>query len=72
MTKENFLQAFCDIVEIDSVSDLSAPLNTIGMWDSLAMLNMLALYDDLNIPIEIDELEGCETVQDLLSKANLA
>lgn len=72
MTKENFLQAFCDIVEIDSVSDLSVPLNTIGMWDSLAMLNMLALYDELNIPIEIDELEGCKTVQDLLDKADLA
>lgn len=71
MTKEAFIQSFCEIVEIPDLSETSSPLNEFSMWDSLAMLNMLALYDELGVNIEIEELEQCKSIDDLIVKAGL-
>lgn len=71
MTKEAFIQSFCEIVEIPDLSKTSSPLSEFSMWDSLAMLNMLALYDELGVNIEIEELEQCKSIDDLIVKAGL-
>ncbi len=65
--KSQFIELFSQIVECDEDSVLmEAPLHTIQLWDSLSVLNFIALVDEqFGVLLDATKLEEAETVSDL-------
>jgi len=70
MTKEEFIEKLSDL--LDTEIDENTSLEELEEWDSLAMLGLLSIYDELQVEIDIDEMDDFKNVNDLLKKANLA
>ena len=70
MAKQEFIERLSELLDVEV--DENTDLLQLEEWDSLAMLGILSLYDELEIEIDIDELDELKSVKDLLKKANLA
>jgi len=70
MTKQEFIEKLIDLLDVEV--DENTNLIELEEWDSLAMLGLLSLYDELEVEIDIDEMDNFKSVKDLLQKANLA
>jgi acyl carrier protein len=70
MTKQEFIEKLSELLEVQV--DENTNLLELEEWDSLAMLGLLSLYDELEVEIDIDEMDNFKSVKDLLQKANLA
>jgi acyl carrier protein len=71
MTKEEFLSQMVEAMDYESELSEEMVLDEIEEWDSLSMLNVLAIFHDNSIDIEVEDLEECKTVKDVIAKANL-
>ena len=69
MTQDQFLQRLSEEVQLDRAISAEEMLYDIPEWDSLAMLATLNVFDEAGISIEIDDLESCKSVRDILVKA---
>lgn len=69
MTQDQFLQRLSEEVQLDRAISAEEMLCDIPEWDSLAMLATLNVFDESGISIEIDDLESCKSVRDILVKA---
>lgn len=70
MTKEKFIKEISDILGV-GIEELNQnlTLDSFERWDSLSMLTMLDLYDEMGLDIEVDDVEACLTINDLLKLA---
>ncbi len=70
MTKEKFLAELCDILGIEADTlKRSMQLSSFERWDSLSMLSILELYDEMGLDIEVDDVEACQSIDDILKLA---
>ena len=69
MTQEEFLVRLAEEVQLDRALSADEMLFDIAEWDSLAMLGALSVFDEIGVNVEIDELENCKSIQDILHKA---
>lgn len=69
MTQEQFLARLSEEIQLDRTLHVSEMLCDIPEWDSLAMLGALSVFDEIEVSVEIDELEGCKSIKDILNKA---
>lgn len=70
MTKEKFLAELCDILGIEADTlERSMQLSSFERWDSLSMLSILELYDEMGLDIEVDDVEACQSIDDILKLA---
>jgi len=68
LTKQEFIEKLSEILDVE-VNE-NTDLRELEEWDSLAMLGVLALYDELGIELDINEMDEFKSVKDLLKKAN--
>ena len=71
MTKQEFIENLKENIQTSMELNEDTLLDDIPEWDSLAMLGLLSLFDELNVEVDIDELEECKSIKDLLKKAEL-
>jgi len=71
MTKHEFINQLKENIQTSMKLNENTLLDDIPEWDSLAMLGLLSLFDELNVEVGIDELEECKSIKDLLKKAGL-
>ena len=71
MTKQEFITQLRESIQTEMDLNEKTLLSEIPEWDSLAMLGLLALFDELEVEVGIDELEECKSVKDLLKKAGI-
>ncbi|NOQ31377.1 MAG: hypothetical protein GQ570_09665 [Helicobacteraceae bacterium] len=45
-------------------------IEKIEEWDSLAYLSVLNVFDEVGVDIEIEELEKCKSIREILEKAS--
>ena len=71
MTKEKFIEEVADMlgVEENKILDNTA-LESFERWDSLSMLTMLDLYDEMQLDIEVEQVESCKDIGDLIKLAS--
>lgn len=69
MTQEEFLTRLSEEIQLDRVLHADEILCNIPEWDSLAMLGVLSVFDEIDVAVEINELENCKSIKDILSKA---
>lgn len=73
MTKEHFLAELCEIIGADEQTlDTTTALSSYERWDSLSMLSVLELYDEMGLDIEVDDVEACVSIEDTLKLAGFA
>lgn len=67
MTREEFLTAFHDLLEIPGAAlKGDEQLGELEEWDSLAVLNFIALVDErCGIAVPPKQIVACKTVNDL-------
>ncbi len=68
MTQEAFLARLQEEVQLDTPLKADDILVEVKGWDSVAMLTLLNVFDEMNIDVDIDELETFKSVQDILKK----
>ena len=69
MTQEEFLVRLQDEIQLDVPLKADDMLCDVDGWDSLAMLAMLNVFDEIQISVDIEELEAFVSVKDILKKA---
>lgn len=71
MTKEKFIEDVADmlgVAENKIINDVE--LDSFERWDSLSMLSMLDLYDEMELDVEVENVESCKTIGDLMALAS--
>ena len=73
MTQEKFMEEIADMLGVteDEVA-MDKKLESFERWDSLSMLSMLDLYDEMELDIEVDDVESCKTIGDLTALASFS
>lgn len=68
MTKIELLEEIQEALQRDDELSLDMKLDELDEWDSLAIISLIALYDDLfSIIITNDKLEKCDTINNLVN-----
>jgi acyl carrier protein len=66
MKKLELLEEIKEVLQRDEEISLDMKLEDIEEWDSLALISIISLYDQLfEILITFEKLKKCETVDDL-------
>jgi len=73
MTQEKFTEEVADMLGVtkDKIT-MNIELESFERWDSLSMLSMLDLYDEMELDIEVDDVESCKTIGDLTALASFS
>lgn len=70
MTQEELLNHLADAMQRDEELKAEMPLSEIEEWDSLAIVSMISLYDQLfGLKVTGNTLREAKSVQDLLDLA---
>jgi acyl carrier protein len=71
MTEKKFLEELADVLGVteDKIAK-QMELESFEQWDSLSMLTMLDLYDEMQLDVEVDDVESCKTIADLTALAS--
>ena len=69
MNKNNVLYEIKDAMDIEQDILLSDNLDSFEEWDSLAMLSILSFFHDNSINIEVEDIEQCNTIGDIVKLA---
>jgi hypothetical protein len=69
MTQEEFLIRLAEEVQLDRPLQMDEMLCDIPEWDSLAMLGALSVFDEADASVEIEELENCTSIKEIVIKA---
>ncbi|BCX80184.1 acyl carrier protein [Campylobacter sp. 19-13652] len=71
MKKDEFLVAFCELLQRDESVSESTRLFDLEEWDSLAYLNLMSFFaEHFGIRIEPNTLKECQNVADIINLAN--
>ena len=67
MSREEFLRKLSEILETDELLTGAESLADLEKWDSLAVLNFMALADEsYNVTVSPKDIAACKTVNDLV------
>lgn len=70
MKKDELLEEIKEALQRDEELSLDMRLEDLDEWDSLAIISLIALYDDLfSVILTNEELQKCESVDDLVNLA---
>lgn len=69
MTHDEFLRSVEEMLDTTDTLTPSHVLEDIPTYDSLAVLNMLGLYDSLGAPVRPEDITAAKTVQDFIDLA---
>lgn len=72
MTKENFLQAVGDVIETEQPLELGRDLTDYPNWDSLGILSLIDLFEEMGVTVELEALSALKTTDDLVALAGPA
>lgn len=68
MTRDELLVALSELLEPDSPLTGSEELSGLGSWDSLAVMDLMAMIDDKwGVTLAPKDIYACETVDDLVA-----
>jgi acyl carrier protein len=68
MTKHKLLEKIKETLQREENLSLDMKLKDIEEWDSLGIISMIALYDQLfSIVLTQEQLNSCKTVEDVIN-----
>jgi hypothetical protein len=72
MTVAEFLQQLTDAIEADEALRPGQPLSEAAVWDSLAVLSVVDLFENIGVDADLDSIGKAETTDDLIALAGPA
>mgnify|MGYP000918275422 FL=1 len=72
MNIEEFLKVTAEALEYEEVINIDDRLEDIDMWDSLGVLSLVNMLDEMNISVELDRFEDLETIRDFIALAGIS
>jgi hypothetical protein len=64
MNKSDFIARFFEALDVEPSTSSSAPLSALDEWDSLGILSIISLYDELEIAVELAVISELQTADD--------
>jgi acyl carrier protein len=72
MDSSTFLAKVAEVLEYDGEITRGQNLDDIDMWDSLGILSIVELLEELGAEVEIDTLNNIKTTDELIALAGEA
>ena len=72
MNIEEFLKVTAETLEYEEVINIDDRVEDIDMWDSLGVLSLVGMLDEMNISVELDSFEGLETIREFIALAGIS
>ena len=72
MNIEEFLKVTAETLDYEEVINIDDRLEDIDMWDSLGVLSLVEMLDEMNISVELDRFEDLETIREFIALAGIS
>ncbi len=72
MTKEEFLRSVGEVIEAEQPLQPGRDLADYPTWDSLGILSLIDLFEELNITVDLEALSALKTTDELVALAGSA
>ena len=69
MTKDEFLELLSETIDTESELSEELLLDEIEEYDSIAILSLISMYDDLGVKVNPSDFQNLKTVADLIKLA---
>lgn len=69
MTEQEFFERIQETLEVDAPIDRSTSLEDLEEYDSLGILNLMTLFDEIGIEVDQNTFANLDTGEDLLRLA---
>lgn len=72
MDSATFLAKVAEVLDHDGVLERGQSLESVEVWDSLGILSVVDLLEELGAEVDIDALSNLETTDELIALAGSA
>jgi hypothetical protein len=72
MTVDEFLSQLTDAIEADEPLRPGQPLAESAVWDSLSVLSVVDLFEQIGVDADLDSIGNATTTDDLIALAGSA
>ena len=72
MNIEEFLKVTAETLEYEEVINIDDRIEDVDMWDSLGVLSLVGMLDEMNISVELDRFEDLETIREFIALAGIS
>ena len=69
MTKTKFLELLTETIDTEVELNEKLPLDEIEEYDSIAILSLMSMYDELGVKVSPSDFQDLKTVADLIGLA---
>ena len=69
MTKSEFLELLAETIDTECELNEELPLDEIEEYDSIAILSLMSMYDELDVKVSPSNFQDLKTVADLINLA---
>ena len=69
MTKEEFIELLIETIDTEDEINENTLLNEIEEYDSIAILSLMSMYDDIGVRVNPKDFVELKTIQDLINLA---
>jgi acyl carrier protein len=71
MKIEDFLELITETIEAEKPVNIDDKIDEIEEWDSLGVLSLVAMLDDMGISFDTEKFENIVTVKDFISMLDI-
>jgi len=68
MKKEEFIVLLEEAIDIEELNE-NMLLNEIDGYDSIAILSLMSIYDEINVKVSPNDFKDLKTINDLIQSA---
>ena len=69
MSKNDFLEMLKEAIDTEKNLDEHLNLEEIDEYDSIAVLSLISLYDEIGVKVSPNDFENLKTIKDLIKLA---
>lgn len=69
MKKEEFIELLIDTIDTEDEISEDSLLDEIEEYDSIAVLSLMSMYDDIGVKVSPNDFTKLKTIQDLITLA---
>lgn len=71
MKLNDFLELITETIEAENPINIDDNIDDIDEWDSLGVLSLISMLDDLGASLDTEKFEDLKTVRDFVSIVNI-
>ena len=72
MKINEFLEAISEALDCEKELTIDQKVEDIEEWDSLGILSLVSMFDEMGIPVELEKFEHIETIKQLVDLAEVS